>query len=410
MSVLQKLARSSTERFAVHASADAIRHLRRGHPWLWRDSIVRIKNEGNTGDLAVVFDERRNFCGIGLWDQHGPLAVRMLHAGAPMTVDTDFFASKVIDAVAKRASFESNPQTTAWRVIHGENDGLPGLVVDRYEATLVVRLDTAAWLPQLPHLVPTLVELCDATRVVLRCSRRITAHLPVGVSDGMTLHGRAPAGPVSFCENGLAFTADVVNGQKTGYFLDQRDNRIIAASRCNNASVLDVFCNSGGFTVHAAQGGARSVHSVDLSPHAIAATERHAELNRNSYPRATRFTVQTADAFDALKQLAHDGQTFDVVIIDPPSFAPRQSAVEAALRAYRRLTVAGLHVLHDGGVLIQASCSSRIGHAEFRDTVISAVRSQGRSIGDVVETGHAPDHPVSFAEGAYLKAIFGRVG
>ncbi len=407
--MLEDLASTPRERLAVHATADAVRHLRKGHPWLWRDSILRTNSDGSTGDLAVVFDERRNFCGIGLWDREGPLAVRMLHAGTPTTVDADFLAGKLIDAVAHRSMFESNPATTAWRVVHGENDGLPGLVVDRFEDVLVVRLDTAAWLPQLAHIVPTLVELCDAQTVILRCSRRLGSLLPAGISDGMTLHGQAPHGRVPFRENGLRFSADVVNGQKTGHFLDQRDNRIIAASRCDNASVLDVFCNSGGFSVHAAWGGAQSVHSIDLSPHAIDALALHVDMNRDSYPRATTFSSETADAFDALKQLRRAGELFDVVIVDPPSFAPRQTAVAAALRAYRRLTEAALELLTEGGTLVQASCSSRISHAEFRDVVISTIRGQGRSMHDIVETAHAPDHPITFPEGAYLKAIFGRV-
>ena len=399
------LPEASDQRLAVHAVPDALKHLRTGHPWLWDGSIERISKAGASGDLAVVFDEKRKFVGIGLFDPFGPISVRMLHAGPPKTIDGAFFADRITDAVARRQPLVDDPTTTAYRLVHGENDRLPGLVVDRYDDVLVVRLDTSAWLPHLRAVVEPVVELTEVGTVVLRTSRRIRNHLPADVHDGMTLIGEAPSGPVRFLEAGLAFDADVVHGQKTGHFLDQRDNRQLVAGRARDAEVLDVFCNTGGFSVHAANGGARSVHSIDLSAHAIAATEHHMQHNRDVHGFTARHTVEVADAFDALEALADRRARFDLVVIDPPSFAPNAASVPAARRAYRRLTALALELVGSGGTLFQASCSSRIDTLEFHDLIADELDAAGWKATNEIRTQHAIDHPIGFPEGAYLKAV-----
>jgi len=400
-----ELPAASSERIAVHVTNDALRQLRGGHPWIWDGSITRVSRTGAPGDLAVIFDDKRKFAGIGLWDPDSAITVRVLHAGTPETIDADFFASRIMAAYDRRERLHSDVQTTGYRLVHGENDGLPGLVVDRYDQSLVVKLDSAAWVPHLPAVISPLVELTDAERVILRSSRRITSQLPPGLRDSPTVVGSPPSGPITFYENGLVFEADIERGQKTGHFLDQRDNRQLIGDRCNDASVLDVFCNTGGFSVYAAAGGARSVHSVDVSHHAIDATRRHVELNRSGLGFAARHTSVVADAFDAMADLADRRERFDIVIVDPPSFAPNSASVPAAEHAYRRLTSAALDLLATGGTLLQASCSSRLATDDFYELILDEITENGYQAVNTIRTGHALDHPIGFSQGSYLKAI-----
>lgn len=395
----------SDERIAVHITPAALREVRRGHPWIWDGSITRVSQPGRPGDLAVVFDDKRKFAAIGLWDPDAPIAVRILHRGAPRTIDDEFFADRLLDSYAARQPLHDDPSTTAYRLVHGENDGLPGLVVDRYEDSLVVKLDSAAWVPHLGRLVDPLIELSDANRVVVRSSRRIVDQLPAALRDRPTVVGSTPPGPVEFREHGLLFEADIERGQKTGHFLDQRDNRALVATRCRDATVLDVFCNTGGFSVHAAAGGARAVHSVDSSAHAIEATRRHVERNRNERGFSARHSAVADDAFAAMESMVRRNERFDVVIVDPPSFAPNEAAVPTATRAYRRLTSLAIELLTPGGTLFQASCSSRIDTGEFHRIVSDEIAHHGRIAADPIRTGHALDHPIGFAQGAYLKAM-----
>ena len=396
----------SDRRLAVRVTRDAERHIRSGHPWVFDGSIESVSHEGRPGDLAVIFDHNRDFLAIGLWDPDSPIRVRIVHQGKPATIDADFWTSRVIDAVSNREPLTSDPSTTGIRVLNGENDGVGGLVADVYDTVGVVKVYSAAWLPHLPPIVDALVDLLGLDVVVSRHSRLLADQPRHGLEDGAALVGTLPAdGIVSFLEHGLTFHADVVRGQKTGHFLDQRDNRAMVGAMSGDARVLDVFCHSGGFSVHAAAGGARSVTSVDQSPHALRQVAAHFEANAAS-TRATRADAIQGDAFDVLSSLERAGERYDVVVIDPPSFAGRQSAVAGALRSYARLTTAGLSVLADGGTLVQASCSSRVTSDDFVAVVNGAAAEAGIALDDQIVTGHAIDHPVTFPEGAYLKAVF----
>jgi 23S rRNA (cytosine1962-C5)-methyltransferase len=212
-------------------------------------------------------------------------------------------------------------------------------------------------------------------------------------------------------EAGLEFDADVRSGQKTGHFLDQRANRIRVGAMSAGRDVLDVFASTGGFSVHAAAGGARSVHAVDLSAPTLAAAEHNMSLNVHlDAVRACAFTTEVGDAFEVMVQLARAGHDYDLVVVDPPSFAQRQANVDGALRAYTRLTHLALRLVRPGGTLVQASCSSRVTAEQFFDTVVEAAESAGRTLTEIARTGHDIDHPVTFREGAYLKAGFWTVG
>ena len=398
------------KRLAVRVTADARRHIAAGHPWIYDESITSLSQRGAPGDLAVIFDDDRKFVAIGLNDPASPIRIKLLHRGRPTPIDASFWRARLTDAMALRAALVASADTTGYRCVNGENDGFPGLVLDRYGEVLVLKLYTTAWLPHLSTLVPVITDVLRPRAVVLRLSRAARSDQLHGVEEGMALYGEVPAGPVMFTEAGLHFEADVVHGQKTGHFLDQRDNRILVGSMSAGCRVLDVFCATGGFGVHAAAGGATHVVSVDQSEPTLAIVQRNFDHNRrNQAVAACSRQAIAGDAFEVMDRLIADGRRFDVVVIDPPSFAQRQSSVERAIHAYGELTRRGVRLVEPGGLLVQASCSSRVPAEEFFATVRGAAGRTGYELAEVRRTGHPIDHPITFPQGAYLKALFSRV-
>ena len=408
---LDALPSPSTKRLAVRVTKDAQRQLRGGHPWVYADSITSSSHEAPAGDLAVVFDDDRRFLAIGLHDPTSPIRVRVLHQGGPRAIDAAFFGERIDAALARRGAIVADKRTTAYRCVHGENDDLPGVVIDRYEDVLVVKLDTPAWIPHLATVVPAAIERTFARTAVLRVSRHVRDHAAsCGLADGDVLAGPPPPDPVAFLENGLRFDADVARGQKTGHFLDQRDNRARVRELAGGARVLDVFSCTGGFTVHAAAGGANAVDSVDLSPHAIEAVRHNIDANRDR-PAVAACTVRgiVGDAFVVMERMLAARERYDLVVVDPPSFASKQADVARGLGAYARLTHLAVRLTGPGGILVQSSCSSRIPADAFHHGVEAAALEAGRPLEVLERTAHAIDHPVRFVHGAYLKTTFARV-
>lgn len=407
--MLEQLPKVADRRLAVRITADALRHVRAGHPWVFDDSIVSISHDGAPGDLAVIFDNDRRFAAIGLYDPAGPIAIRVLHVGKPASIDAAFWEQAISAARDIRqplvdAEAAGRP---AFRLLNGENDHLPGLIVDQYDTTLVVKLYSAVWFPHLVAVIDALRAVTAATSMVLRLGRNVASGETYGLDDGDVISGDIPDGSVLFTEGGLTFEADVRSGQKTGHFLDQRANRLRVGRLSAGRDVLDVFASTGGFGVHAAAGGARSVHSVDISAPTLAIAERNMALNADRVEvTACTHTTEVGDAFDVMIALARAGADYDIVIIDPPSFAQKQSSIDVAVRAYTRLTHIGLRLVRPGGIFVQASCSSRVSADLFYATVLDAADAAGRELRQMVRTGHDIDHPVTFPEGAYLKAGF----
>lgn len=407
--MVSQIPRSGAQCVAVHVTPAAERALRQGHPWVFDRAIRRQNRKGQPGDLAVVFDRQRRFLAVGLYDPHSPIRVRVLQQGERATIDRDWFQARLTAAAQLRAPLQKD-DTTGYRLVHGENDGLPGLVLDRYDKTLVLKLYTLAWLPHLRDLLSATDAVAPAERLVLRLGRAMQeqpCHL-YGLSDGMILSGSALDGPVIFRENGLRFETDPVHGQKTGFFLDQRENRARVEKLASGKKVLNVFAYTGGFSLYAARGGARAIVDVDVSRPALAAVERNLALNCD-HPSvaavADKHEVLAEDAFEALAQLGRS-RRFDLVIIDPPAFAKKRAEVERALAAYQQLTRLGLGVLRPGGTLVMASCSSRVSADEFFAAVHRAAVQAGRPLREIERTGHPLDHPIGFKEGAYLKCLF----
>lgn len=414
MNPLSDLPRPSATRLAARVTPDALRHVRAGHPWIYDHSVTSISGDGRPGDLAVVFDAQRRFAAIGLFDPSSPLRIRVLHHGSPTTIDRAFWRERLTSAADRRQSLVARGDTTGMRLVNGEGDAMPGLVLDRYDTTMVVKLYTAAWVPHLADIAEVIDELWHPTSLVLRLARSLDPEALHGLEEGDALLGTAPDEPVPFLEHGLAFEADVVHGQKTGHFLDQRDNRAMVAGLVHRVgqgcTVLDVFASTGGFTVHAAAAGAARVTAVDLSAPTLAVARRN--LDRNMHlptVRACEVTSVVADAFDDMQARVRRGEKFDIVVVDPPSFAQRQHETERALGAYRRLTDLAVRLVQPGGWLVQCSCSARVGAEEFHRAVAVAAAAARHPLDEWTRTGHPIDHPAGIPESRYLKATFARV-
>lgn len=397
-------------RLRLRVTAAAESTIRGGHPWLFASSIREQNREGFTGELAVVYDRRDRFLAIGLFDADSPLRVRILHAGKPVIVDDAWWRERVQSAFARRQGLFDD-QTTGYRLINGESDGWPGLVLDRYGPVAVLKLYTSAWLERLGQLGPLMVEVTGVKQLVLRLSRNIQkrAQASFGLEEGQVLFGPTPAGLTVFLESGLQFEADVARGQKTGFFLDQRENRRRVGNLAAGCRVLNAFSFSGGFSLYAARGGAATVTDLDISPHALAAARRNFALNQ-SVPKVANCRHETvqADAFDWLE--ARSPASFDLVVLDPPSLARREAERDGALRAYGRLAASGLKVVRPGGVVVAASCSAHVTTDEFFEIVRQAARGTWRRFTEMETTRHPQDHPATFPEANYLKCIYLRAG
>jgi 23S rRNA (cytosine1962-C5)-methyltransferase len=392
-------------RLRVTATAETL--LRGGHPWLFANSIREQNRPGVCGELAVIYDRRDKFLAAGLFDPDSPIRVRILHAGKPVTLDETWWRENLRRALDRRAGL-FDAQTNGHRWINGESDGWPGLVLDRYAEVLVLKLYTAIWLPRLADLTRLIRETLRPDRLVLRFSRNLEA--------AARQAGRMPAeadelgenAPVVFLESGLRFEADVVRGQKTGFFLDQRENRRWVETIARGADVLNAFSFSGGFSLFAARGGARSVTDLDISAHALESARRNFRLNQDhpAVAACRHETVQT-DVFAWLEQ--NPAPRFDLAILDPPSLAKREAERAGAIQAYAKLAAQGVKTLRPGGRLVAASCSAHVTADEFFEAVRSALRRSGRPWTELATTGHPPDHPATFPEARYLKCLSVRV-
>jgi len=401
---------STVTRLRLRITAAAETAVRSGHPWIFSDSILESNRAGQTGELAVIYDRKDRFLAVGLFDPDSPIRVRILHAGKPQTIDRAWWQARLEQAVTRRRDM-FDAQTTGYRLIHGESDGWPGLVLDRYDTTLVLKLYTAAWLPRLDDTLALLKENVPGERVVLRLSRNIQTiaerRSPTR-RDGETTYARhagsETGAPVIFLENGLHFEADVLRGQKTGFFLDQRENRREVETLARGRRVLNAFSFSGGFSVYAARGGATAVTDLDISAHALAAAKRNFALNKNfSGVAACHHDTAQGDVFE---WLATSTAKFDLVVLDPPSLAKRATEREGALHAYERLATLGIARLAPDGILVAGSCSAHVPAEEFFEVVRRAAAKSGRTFTELKTLRHPPDHPANFKEAEYLKVIY----
>lgn len=396
---------TAATRLRLHVTAAAETAVRSGHPWIFSDSIQEANRAGEPGEFAVIYDRKDKFLAIGLFDPESPIRVRVLHTGKPQTIDAVWWRSRLDQALARRQGL-FDAQTTGYRLIHGESDGWPGLVLDRYDTTLVLKLYSAIWLPRLSETLALIKEKNSCERVVLRLSRNIQslAEKQFRCRDGQMLAGAPPEGAVVFSENGIRFEADVLRGQKTGFFLDQRENRREVELLARGRSVLNAFSFSGGFSVYATRGGAKSVTDLDISAHALESAKRNFALNKHIPEMTTcRHEMVQADAFE---WIAVSHRQFDLIVLDPPSLARRENERMAAIRAYEKLNLLGIARLARNGILVAGSCSAHVSSQEFFDAVRRSAMKSGRTFSELGTKLHPPDHPAGFKEAEYLKVFY----
>jgi 23S rRNA (cytosine1962-C5)-methyltransferase len=392
-------------RLRLRVSAAAETQLRAGHPWVYADSVREQNREGTSGELAVIYDKKDKFLAVGLFDVDSPIRVRVLHVGKPQTIDHAWWAARLVQAVERRRGLFDH-QTNGYRIINGESDGWPGLVLDRYDSTFVLKLYTAAWLPWFEEISRLFISELKPTHLVLRLSRNIQdkARRSISAEDGRVLYGDRLEAVPTFLETGLRFEADVMRGQKTGFFLDQRENRRAVESLAHGRSVLNAFSFSGGFSLYAARGGASSVTDLDISAHALASAKRNFALNQSDATIARcRHELAQADAFEWLG--GNERRKFSLIVLDPPSFAKREAERARAIRAYERLASLGIQHLTRDGILVACSCSAHVTAEEFFDAVRRAAAKSKREFREIQTTRHAPDHATTFKEAEYLKGI-----
>ncbi len=395
----------------IRINPDAERRIRMNGPWLFAHGIRDMAGEARPGSLAALYGRGREFVAVGLYDPSSPLRVRVLRRFKPMEIDARYFANLAFEAAAKRRKAGFGGETTGFRLVNGESDGFPGLVMDLLGEVAVLKAYAASWLPWLSTVVPPLYEASGASALVFRCARKASAGFAgAGLEDGSVLLGEWGGGTVEFLERGLRFQAAPCLGQKTGFYLDQRDNRARVEALSAGRRVLDAFCFSGGFSLAAARGGACEVLSLDSDPHALALVEGHFRLNGH-FPgvAACRHTVRNCDVFEALPALAREPGRFGLVVIDPPNLAPRERNRATALSAFRMLAGAGAALAEEGGTVAVASCSSHVHEDEFLEAVRAGIASSGKRMASESVTGLPADHPASFSEARYLRCLFAKV-
>ncbi len=376
----------------------AEKRVRAGHPWIFKSQISKIRGNYENGTLVDVFSHRGTFLGRGYLNEQSQIAVRLL-SRRPISIDSDFFRRKMEAAFRRRQALAL--KTTGYRLVHSEGDFLPGLIVDRYGDFLVVQILTLGMETFRDILLENLKELFSPQGIFERSDVKQRTYEGLDEKKGL-LWGEVPEA-IPFVENGLNFLANVVTGQKTGFFLDQRDNRLLVKKLSSGRRVLDCFSYNGGFSVAAAVGGAESVIGVDISEAAAKEAVRHAELNGV----ASKITPVNANCFDLLKMYDRQGERFDLIILDPPAFAKNKKALAGALRGYKEINLRAMKLLNPGGLLLTASCSHSLSEVQFQQVLSEAAADVRRHLVLRQKGLQAADHPyiLNIPESGYLKSF-----
>jgi 23S rRNA (cytosine1962-C5)-methyltransferase len=376
------------------------------HPWVLDSAVLRLDGEPAEGDVVDLVTHDGTFVARGLWNPASRIRVRLYAFDAATRLDSGFWRTRLEAAVGLRRTLGLDDRAGGCRLVNSEGDDLSGLIVDRYGEHLAVQVTAAALVPRLEQISDILESLVAPRGILLRGADRGLAKLEGLHLPDRVIRGAPPAGPIFVSERGLRFGIDLAEGQKTGYYLDQRDNRQAAGAYARGRRVLDMFCYSGGFAVACAAGGARSVLAVDSSAKATVLAKANADLNG-----AANVTVETADAFEKLDALSAAGERFGMVILDPPKFARSRASLEDALRAYHRINRVAVDLLEPGGILVTCSCSGSVPRDDFLQMLAGVAQRSRRPIQLLECRGAAPDHPVSASclEGEYLKCIIARV-
>jgi 23S rRNA (cytosine1962-C5)-methyltransferase len=385
--------------------------VRAHHPRLFSGAVKSIEGGPSDGDVVEVQDNKGEWLARGVLNRLSPTVVRLLTWKADEPIDDALWRARVAQAVARRAADPSLADTDARRLVFGESDGLPGVVADQYADQIVVEFSALCAVRARDAVVAALRDCTGAARVVERLDEeRLRSEYGNNMRLVRTLQREPADGPaeVTIREGALRFRVDLRPGQKTGFYLDQRDNRRRVAAWCRGARVLNAFSFSGAFAVNALAAGAAHVTNVDSSNDALAMAQVNAELNGIA---PSSFTNAAADALDELRRRRSAGESFDVVVVDPPKYAHTPAQIERAARAYKDLNRAALALVRPGGILATFSCSGVVDAALFQETVAAAALEAHRDVRVVERLTQASDHPVllSYPESEYLKGLIARI-
>ena len=374
--------------------------LKRFHPWVFSGAIHRIEGEPEEGEVVNVYTSKNEFIAMGHF-QIGSIAVRVI-SFLEEDVNKDFWKRKLAIAydLRKRIGLADNPTNNTFRLVHGEGDNLPGLIIDIYDKTAVMQAHSAGMHVYRMELAEALSEVMEGRieNIYYKSETTLPYKADLGPENGF-LKGGSPENIAR--EYGLKFYVDWLKGQKTGFFVDQRENRALLEKYAKDRNVLNMFCYTGGFSFYAMRGGAKLVHSVDSSAKAVDLTNKNVELNFPGDPR------HTAYAEDAFKYLDRMGDQYDLIILDPPAFAKHKDALRNALQGYRKLNAKAFEKIKPGGILFTFSCSQVVTKDNFRTAVFTAAAMAGRSVRILHQLTQPADHPVNIyhPEGEYLKGL-----
>ena len=377
--------------------------LQRFHPWVFSGAIQRIEGKPIEGDLVEVLDSIRNFLAIGHY-QIGSIAVRVV-SFEELEINDNFWAKKIRNAYAMRKSLGliTPNENNTYRLVHGEGDSLPGLIVDVYDDTAVMQAHSSGMHETRKILAKAIVETVpEVKNVYYKSETTLPFKAAIEPENGYLIGSENEN--LNALENGLQFHVDWLRGQKTGFFVDQRENRSLLERYSAGKSVLNMFCYTGGFSVYAMRGGANLVHSVDSSVKAIDLTDKNMEI---SFPNDPRHKSYAEDAFKYLNNLHTLEQQYDLIILDPPAFAKHREALRNALKGYKRLNAKAFEQIKPGGILFTFSCSQVVSKDQFRLAVFSAAAESKRNVRILHQLSQPADHPINIyhPEGEYLKGL-----
>jgi 23S rRNA (cytosine1962-C5)-methyltransferase len=376
------------------------------HPWVLDSALARVEGGPADGDIVDLVADTGKFVARGIFNSQSRIRVRLYSWDIHQPLDDAFWRTRLHTALALRTNLRLDDRSGACRLVFSEADGLSGLVVDRLGEWLSVQVTGLGIERRLETILDVLRESIRPRGIFIRTEKGIASAEGVQLRDGL-IWGEAPSGPAFITENGIRYGIDLAEGQKTGFYIDQRDNRLAAARYMRDRRVLDMFCYSGGFSLNAAvHGGVREVYGFDSSAKAIALAQANAELNGVT---VTKF--EAADCFKALEALKENRERFEAVVLDPPKFARSRSSLDDALRAYHKLNRMALDVLQPGGILVTCSCSGHVTREDFFHMLQGVAEQSKRDI-QVLETrGASADHPTSVTclESEYLKCFICRV-
>jgi 23S rRNA (cytosine1962-C5)-methyltransferase len=380
------------------------------HPWIFSGAISRIEGQPAAGDLIAVHDAGGSFLAWGYFNRRSQITIRLLSWNRDELIDDAFWRRRLARSIsARHRPGVAVPETTGWRLVYAESDGIPGLVVDRYENWLVAQFLTAGTDVRKPDLARLLIELVpEAAGIYERSDVDVREKEGLAPSVGPLLGGMPPA-ELIMRENGLRFPVDLRLGHKTGFYLDQRENRALLEPYAAGADLLNCFAYTGGFGVYAARGGASQITHVETSADALATAERTMALNGLA---GVPSSYVEADVFEQLRRYRDSGREFDLIVLDPPKFAHSQRGVNRAARGYKDINWLAMRLLRPGGILLTFSCSGAISADLFQKILFGAALDAEREVKIIGRMTQAADHPVllTFPEAEYLKGMICQVG